>query len=248
LQNIFDKKNFTERDICTKYITPAIVETAGWNRDTQIREELSLTKGKVLVHGKLHSRGKQKRADYVLYHKANIPLAIVEAKDNTHTLHSGIQQAIEYAELMDVPFAYSSNGDGFIEHDRTKGVERELSLIEFPTPEELWRRYCQHKGIEDPEEKRIYTQDYYPSPENKTNCHQPQHRSHRQGSKTSLACDGHRHRKNIHVLSNHLAPLEIRHKEKNSLSGGQKYSRGPSKDQGLQAIRVRDDQNPKAQC
>jgi type I restriction enzyme, R subunit len=168
LQNIFDKKNFTERDICTKYITPAIVETAGWNRDTQIREELSLTKGKVLVHGKLHSRGKQKRADYVLYHKTNIPLAVVEAKDNTHTLHAGIQQAIEYAELMDVPFAYSSNGDGFIEHDRTKGVERELSLIEFPTPEELWRRYCQHKGIEDPEEKRIYTQDYYPSPENKT--------------------------------------------------------------------------------
>jgi hypothetical protein len=86
-------------------------------------------KGKVLVHGKLHSRGKQKRADYVLYHKTNIPLAIVEAKDNTHTLHSGVQQAIEYAELLDVPFAYSSNGDGFIEHDRAKGVERELSLI-----------------------------------------------------------------------------------------------------------------------
>jgi len=168
LFNLFDKKNLTERDICTKYITPAIVETAGWNRDTQIREELSLTKGKVLVHGKLHSRGKQKRADYVLYHKTNIPLAVVEAKDNTHTLHSGIQQAIEYAELLDVPFAYSSNGDGFIEHDRTKGAERELSLIQFPTPEELWRRYCQHKGITDTEEKRIYAQDYYPSLENKT--------------------------------------------------------------------------------
>jgi len=168
LVDIFDKKNLTERDICTKYITPAIVETAGWNRDTQIREELSLTKGKVIVHGKLHSRGKQKRADYVLYHKTNIPLAVVEAKDNTHTLHSGIQQAIEYAELLDVPFAYSSNGDGFIEHDRTKGVERELSLIQFPTPEELWRRYCQNKGIENLEEKRIYAQDYYPSPENKT--------------------------------------------------------------------------------
>jgi type I restriction enzyme R subunit len=166
--NIFDKKNLTERDICTKYITPAIVETAGWSRDTQLREELSLTKGRVIVHGKLHSRGKQKRADYVLYHKTNIPLAVVEAKDNTHTLHSGIQQAIEYADLLDVPFAYSSNGDGFIEHDRTRGVERELSLLEFPSPEELWRRYCQHKGIEDPEEKRIYAQDYYPSPDNKT--------------------------------------------------------------------------------
>jgi type I restriction enzyme, R subunit len=168
LSNLFDKKNLTERDICTKYITPAIVETAGWNRDTQIREELSLTKGKVLVHGKLHSRGKQKRADYVLYHKTNIPLAVVEAKDNVHTLHSGIQQAIEYAELLDVPFAYSSNGDGFIEHDRTMGIERELSLVQFPTPEELWRRYCEHKGIENAEEKRIYSQEYYPSPENKS--------------------------------------------------------------------------------
>lgn len=144
------------------------METAGWNRDTQIREELSLTKGRIIVKGKLHTRGKQKRADYVLYHKTNIPLAVVEAKDNTHTLHSGIQQAIEYAELLDVPFAYSSNGDGFIEHDRAQGVERELSLIQFPTPEELWRRYCEQKGIDDPEEKRIYAQDYYPSPANKT--------------------------------------------------------------------------------
>ncbi|HEX7774734.1 MAG TPA: DEAD/DEAH box helicase family protein, partial [Pyrinomonadaceae bacterium] len=166
--DIFDKKNLTERDICTKYITPAIVESAGWNRDTQLKEELSLTKGKVLVRGKLHRRGEQKRADYVLYYKTNIPLAVVEAKDNTHTIHSGIQQAIEYAKLLDVPFAYSSNGDGFIEHDRTKGVERELSIGEFPTPEELWRRYCQYKGINDPQEQRIYAQDYYPSPENKT--------------------------------------------------------------------------------
>ena len=168
--DIFDKKNLTERDICTKFIAPAIIERAGWNRDTQIREELSLTKGRILVRGKLHTRGKQKRADYVLYHKTNIPLAVVEAKDNSHTIRSGIQQAIEYAELLDVPFAYSSNGDGFIEHDRSLksgAVERELGLNEFPTPEELWRRYCEYKGIENPEEKKIYTQDYYPSPENK---------------------------------------------------------------------------------
>lgn len=168
---IFDKKSLTERDICTKFITPAVIETAGWNRDSQIREELSLTKGRILVRGRLHSRGKQKRADYVLYHKTNIPLAVIEAKDNTHTVRSGIQQAIEYAELLDVPFAYSSNGDGFIEHDRsvTSGeVERELSLNEFPTPQELWRRYCRYKGIEDPDEKKIVAQDYYPSPENKS--------------------------------------------------------------------------------
>ena len=166
--NIFDKHNLTERDICTKFITPAIIETAGWDRDTQLKEELSLTKGKVFVRGKLHSRGESKRADYVLYHKTNIPLAVIEAKDNTHTIASGIQQAIEYAKLLDVPFAYSSNGDGFIEHDLTKSIERELALHEFPTPQELWRRYCDYKGIDDPEEKRIYAQDYYPSPENKT--------------------------------------------------------------------------------
>ena len=142
--NLFEKKNLTERDICTKFITPAVVETAGWDRDSQIREELSLTKGRILVRGKLHTRGKQKRADYVLYHKTNIPLAVIEAKDNTHTIRSGIQQAIEYAELLDVPFAYSTNGDGFIEHDRSKSVERELSLNEFPTPQELWRRYCEY--------------------------------------------------------------------------------------------------------
>jgi type I restriction enzyme R subunit len=168
LTNLFEKKNLTERDICTKFITPAIVETAGWDRDTQLKEELSLTKGRVIVRGKLHSRGKAKRADYVLYHKMNIPLAVIEAKDNTHTIASGIQQAIEYAELLDVPFAYSSNGDGFVEHDRTKSVERELGLHEFPTPQELWRRYCRYKGIDQPEEKKLAAQDYYPSPENKT--------------------------------------------------------------------------------
>ncbi|HVS82649.1 MAG TPA: DEAD/DEAH box helicase family protein [Pyrinomonadaceae bacterium] len=169
--DIFDKKNLTERDICTKFITPAVVETAGWDRDTQIREELSLTKGRIVVRGKLYSRGERKRADYVLYHKTNIPLAVIEAKDNTNTMRSGIQQAIQYAEMLDVPFAYSSNGDGFIEHDRSVESgprERELSLSEFPTPQELWRRYCEYKGIDDPEEKKIVTQDYYPSPENKT--------------------------------------------------------------------------------
>jgi type I restriction enzyme R subunit len=166
-----DKKALSERDICTKFITPAMVDIAGWNRDLQIREEVYLTKGRIIVKGKLHTRGKQKRADYVLYHKANIPLAVVEAKDNNHTVGAGIQQAIEYAEMLDVPFAYSSNGDGFIEHDRSviSGArERKLALNEFPTPQELWRRYCLAKGIEDETEKEIYEQDYYPSPDNKT--------------------------------------------------------------------------------
>lgn len=168
---ILNKKLLSERDICTKFITPAIVDVAGWDRDAQIREEVSLTKGRILVRGKLHSRGEKKRADFVLSHKTGIPLAVIEAKDNNHTVRAGIQQAISYAELLDVPFAYSSNGDGFIEHDRsvTRGAkERELSLNEFPTPQELWRRYCEHKGIEDKTEKQIYSQDYYPSPDNKT--------------------------------------------------------------------------------
>jgi len=166
-----DKKALSERDICTKFITPAIVDIAGWDRDLQIREEVYLTKGRIIVRGKLHTRGEQKRADYVLYHKANIPLAVVEAKDNNHTVRAGIQQAISYAEMLDVPFAYSSNGDGFIEHDRlvvSGAREREIALNEFPSPQELWRRYCLAKGIEDGTEKQIYAQDYYPSPDNKT--------------------------------------------------------------------------------
>jgi type I restriction enzyme R subunit len=166
-----DKKTLSERDICTKFITPAIVDVAGWDRDAQIREEVSLTKGRILVKGKLHTRGEKKRADYVLYYKTGIPVAVVEAKDNNHTPRAGIQQAIAYAELIDVPFAYSSNGDSFIEHDRSVlsgAKERELSLHDFPTPEELWRRYCERRGIKEDDEKQLYAQDYYPSPDNKT--------------------------------------------------------------------------------
>lgn len=168
--NNLDKKTLTERDICTMFITPAIVDVAGWDKFTQVREEVSLTKGRIIVRGKLHTRGETKRADYVLYHKTNIPLAVVEAKDNNHTVRAGIQQAIRYAEMLDVPFAYSSNGDGFIEHDRSVksgAKEREVALNEFPTPQELWRRYCEYKGIQDTTQAQLYAQDYYPSPENK---------------------------------------------------------------------------------
>ena len=158
-----DKKALSERDICTKYITPALVEKAGWNLMTQIREEVTFTKGKVLVRGKLTSRGETKRADYILYYKPNIPIAVIEAKDNKHGVGDGMQQALRYAEILGVPFAYSSNGDGFIEHDRTytgSQVERELPLDKFPSPEELWQRYCAWKGIEQVQNP-IVTQDYY---------------------------------------------------------------------------------------
>jgi type I restriction enzyme R subunit len=106
-----DKKSLSERDICTKYITPAIT-TAGWDLHSQIREEVSFTKGRVIVRGKLHARGEQKRADYILYYKSNIPIAVIEAKAG-HSVGAGMQQALNYAETLGVPFVFSSNGDAF---------------------------------------------------------------------------------------------------------------------------------------
>ncbi len=156
------KKSLSERDICTKFITPA-VQSAGWDLQTQIREEVSFTAGRIIVRGKLHSRGKAKRADYVLYHKPNQPIAVIEAKDNKHSVGQGMQQALDYAEALDVPFAFSSNGDGFIFHDRTglsRPVERERTLDQFPSPAELWQRYKQWKGI-DPPAENVVTQPYY---------------------------------------------------------------------------------------
>lgn len=157
-----EKQALGERHICTKFITPAI-QQAGWDVDLQVREEVTFTKGRIIVRGKLTSRGKGKRADYILYFKPNIPLAVVEAKDNKHGIGAGIEQALAYGEALDVPFVYSSNGDGFIEHDRTKKsgkLERELAIDEFPSPSSLWKRYCDWKGISEPEEK-VITQDYW---------------------------------------------------------------------------------------
>lgn len=146
-----NKKELTEADIRSKFITPAITGENGakWDLMTQVLEERFFTKGRVIVRGKTVHRGEAKKADYILFYKPNIPLAVVEAKDNNHSIGAGMQQALEYAEILDVPFAYSSNGDGFLEHDRTggsKSVEREISLAEFPTPEELWARYRKSKG------------------------------------------------------------------------------------------------------
>ncbi|HLP87288.1 MAG TPA: DEAD/DEAH box helicase family protein [Nostocaceae cyanobacterium] len=163
-----NKKSLSERDICTKYITPALVR-CGWDLNTQIREEVTLTKGRVIVRGKLASRGKQKRADYVLYYQAGIPLAVIEAKDNNHSVGAGMQQAIATGEIIKVPFIFSSNGDAFLMHDTTvtQGPrEVEIPLDQFPTPQELWRKYCDWKGINSEVEK-IVAQDYYPSPEKK---------------------------------------------------------------------------------
>ena len=160
-----DKKTLTETDIRTKFITPAIVGPAGdkWDVMTQIREEAYFTAGRVIVRGKTVKRGKAKKADYLLFYKPNIPLAVVEAKDNKQSVGAGMQQALEYAEILDVPFAYSSNGDAFLEHDRTKTrgtITREIPLDQFPTPDELWRRYRASKGY-TPAQEAVATQDYY---------------------------------------------------------------------------------------
>ncbi|MFH1210274.1 MAG: DEAD/DEAH box helicase family protein [archaeon] len=154
-----DKKQMSERDICTKFITPAIINS-GWDKDKQIREEVSFTDGRIIVYGKIIKRGIRKRADYILYYKSNLPLAIVEAKDNNIPMGDGIQQALEYSEILDIPFVFSSNGDGFIFHDKTISKEKELRLSDFPSPESLWKRYKEYKGINEAQEK-IITSDYY---------------------------------------------------------------------------------------
>ena len=155
-----NKKDLSERDICTKFITPAIKDVAGWNH-MHFLEELTL--GKIFVKGKRVARGSKDRADYILFHNRDLPLAIIEAKDNKHDLGAGMQQALRYAEMIDAPFAYSSNGDGFIEHDRTKTsglLERTLGMNEFPSPQELWERYKAWKDIK-PEEEAVINQPYY---------------------------------------------------------------------------------------
>ncbi|MCY1274003.1 DNA phosphorothioation system restriction enzyme [compost metagenome] len=152
-----DKKSLSERDICTKYIAPAIAQ-AGWDIHKQVREEVSFTKGRIIVRGKLHSRGESRRADFILYHQPNLPLAIIEAKDNNHSVGSGMQQALGYAEALDVPFVFSSNGDGFLFHDRSgtgSQVETHLNLDQFPSPDELWLRFCQWKGLDHEVRKRV---------------------------------------------------------------------------------------------
>ena len=157
------KQSLTEADIRSKFITPALVAGGKWHLMTQIREEVYFTKGRVTVRGKTVKRGQGKKVDYLLFYKPGIPIAVIEAKDNTHSLGDGMQQALDYAEILDVPFAYSSNGDGFLEHDRTGAaaqVEREIPLDQFPSPAELWQRYRAAKGY-TPAQEAVTTQDYH---------------------------------------------------------------------------------------
>jgi type I restriction enzyme R subunit len=157
-----DKSALTERDICTKFILPA-VKRAGWDEMVQVLEEVYFTKGRIIVRGKLVTRGKAKKADFVLYYKPNIPIALIEAKDNNHSVGDGMQQGLDYAATLDVPFVFSSNGDGFVFHDRTgqsATIESNLGLDAFPSPADLWARYRAWKGF-DPEAEQIVLQDYF---------------------------------------------------------------------------------------
>ncbi|HBM3013852.1 TPA: DEAD/DEAH box helicase family protein [Klebsiella michiganensis] len=153
----------TEADIITKRVMPAILD-AGWSDTTQIRQEVKLRDGKVIVRGKVAARRTVKSADIVLYHKPGIPLAVIEAKANKHEIGKGMQQGIEYARLLDVPFVFATNGDGFIFRDSTAAegelLEKSITLDEFPSPAELWHKLCVWKGYTEAQ-LPVITQDYY---------------------------------------------------------------------------------------
>ncbi|MCF1428584.1 MAG: DEAD/DEAH box helicase family protein [Shewanella sp.] len=155
------KAALSEADIISKFVLPNI-ESAGWNRMTQIRQEVKLRDGKVIVRGQMAARKKVKSADIVLYHKPSMPLAVVEAKANKHEMGKGMQQGMDYAQLLDVPFVFATNGDGFIFHDKTNlaQLETEIRLEDFPSPQTLWQKYCQWKGYTKTQLPLI-TQDYY---------------------------------------------------------------------------------------
>ncbi len=156
-----NKKDLTERDICSKFITPSLMKA--WRSQDQIREEVYFTKWKIKVKWKIIARWEPRRADYILYYKNNFPIAVIEAKDNKHSIGDGMQQWLWYADTLDIPFVFSSNGDWFLEHDRTKSewtIETNITLDNFPTPEELYKRYQVWKWFDDSNEKLI-SHPYY---------------------------------------------------------------------------------------
>lgn len=165
MMTIIPKSQMTEEDIKLNFITPTLI-SKGWKDKITMETKVQFTDGKINIRGNLVAREAPKKADYILYINANNPIAIVEAKDNNHSVSHGIQQAMIYAQMLDIPFAYSSNGDGFYEHDFLTGKEREISLEEFPTYDELIARYKQEsndsEGLSD-NEITIINQPYYSS-------------------------------------------------------------------------------------
>lgn len=160
------KKELSEEDVKLRYITPAI-EKVGWRKEN-IRMEYPFTAGQILIKGNIIERGKKKTADYLLLKNGEFPLAVVEAKNLEHTADSGLQQAMDYALTLRVPFAYASNGEKLIEHDFLTGKEREIPMDEFPTERELWQRYCVGKIVSSAQEQIILTPDHYDPLKDKT--------------------------------------------------------------------------------
>lgn len=159
MNTILSKNKMSEEDVKLQYITPAILSK--WNR-SKITMETKITDGRINLKGNLVTREKPKRADYILYLNANNPIAIIEAKDNTHSISHGLQQAMNYAKMLDLPFAYSSNGDGFAEHDFLTGEERQFTMDEFPTEEELVARFKGESNM-TPTQEAVMEQPYYSS-------------------------------------------------------------------------------------
>ncbi|MBQ1726828.1 MAG: DEAD/DEAH box helicase family protein, partial [Treponema sp.] len=174
------KKSMSERDTITKYILPAI-EASGWDMQSQIREEVTFTAGRIFVKGRQTKRGEKKRADIILYYKPNIPVAVIEAKDNNHSVGAGLQQALGYAETLDIPVAISSNGDGFVIQyrkncgttgaDKSPVITQELGLTDFPTKEDLWSCYKRYNGLNDTESENTALSQYFFG----TDCHTPRY-------------------------------------------------------------------------
>lgn len=152
------EEQLSEEDVRNRYITPALAKK--WDLDTQIRSEVYFTEGRVIVRENVSTRAKGKKADYILYYKNSKPIAVVEAKKNTLPVGAGIGQAMDYAQILDLPFAYSTNGTTFLEHDFITGKEREIPMEEFPSPEDLWYRYKVGKNLTK-EEEEIIKQPYY---------------------------------------------------------------------------------------
>ena len=161
MSTIIDKSQMTEEDIKLNYITPALLDK-GWKNKITMETAVKLTDGKINLRGNLVVRAAPKKADYILYINANNPIAVVEAKDNSHSVGFGLQQAMTYAQMLDIPFAYSSNGDGFVEHDFLTGKEREFGLDQFPTETELVTRYKTESGL-TPAQETMLDQPYYSS-------------------------------------------------------------------------------------
>lgn len=159
------KRDLSEEDVKARYITPA-VENAGWDKK-QIRYEYAFTAGRIILRGNITKRSKKKFADYLLFYKPNLPLAIIEAKNNAHSVGAGLQQAIEYAETLDVKFVYASNGDAFVEQDLITGDVCDIALDEFPSPEVLYHRYVSEMKLSEIGEKALL-EPYYWVPGYKT--------------------------------------------------------------------------------